>query len=562
MKHNYQKLIWLFCLLMVANVNAQYQLTINDVEFDTSTGTITAYKWPEHSGTAIRIPDNFNGIQVKVIGELSFYNIRHLSDPSSGLTKVEIPNSVIQISQSAFQHNQITSLSLNSGLVSIKKEAFRNNKLTELVIPNSVKLIDTCAFGSNEIKSVTFPEDLKTIYLGAFEGNNLNALNLPQFLERIEQDAFYGNNISELDLPESLTYLNGFRENSFATITIPSHVKEIGLHAFSYNPFKSLTIQNGVEKIGKYAFSTKEGVHYEKNSLKNIQANSYSLEGTIEIPQSVKEIDDYAFESNRALTQVVFNNGIEKIGINAFATCGFTSVEIPATVKIIEKGAFYGNQIASLTLQDGLQVLEQGAFAQNYLTLVSVPGTVKRIGSKAFYGNTTMDEIIINEGTEIIGSECFSYNQTISTISLPKSLLQIEEKAFFNSYFVTTSLPVSEMAGKIFSHWATYLMNTDNIIEEVTGISGGNEGYGYIAIFKDTPTNITSDKKHQLVYTNPVKNIFSVNTTGKLEIYNLHGSKVFESNINSNVPVNLSHLSQGMYVFVIDNSTKAKFIKQ
>lgn len=562
MKHNYLYLIWLFCLLMVANVNAQYQLTINDVEFDETTGTITAYKWPEHAGASIKIPDNFNGISVKIIGEVSFYNLNHSTEPTSGLTEVEIPESVVQINQSAFQHNQISSLKLKEGLIAIKKDAFSNNILTKVNFPNSVSLIDTCSFRDNNLIDITFPEDLRTIYLGAFQGNSLNKLTLPQSLERIEQDAFCGNNISELNLPVSLTYLNGFRENSFTQITIPSHVKEIGWHAFSYNPTTNLTIQDGVKKIGRYAFSTTLGVHYEPNSLKSGQANDYSLEGTIEIPSSVKEIDNYAFEKNGALTQVIFNNGIESIGINAFAACGFTSVEIPVTVKIIKDGAFGGNQITSLTLQDGLEKLEQEAFAQNQLTYITIPGTVKRIGSKAFYGNTTMDEIIINEGTEVIGSECFSYNQSISTVSLPKSLLQIEEKAFFNSYFATTSLPVTEKQGKVFSHWATYLNNIDNTIAEVTGISGGNEDYGYIAIFKDTPTSITSDKKHQLVYTNPVKNIFSVNTTGVLEIYNLHGSKVFESNINSNVPVNLSHLSQGMYVFVVDNSTKARFIKQ
>ncbi len=560
MNRYYTNIIWLLSLFSSLSINAQYTLSKEDVEFDASTGTITAYKWPEHAGTSIIIPNDFNGIKVKALGPASFYNLKFLADPTSGLTNVVIPSSVSEIGQSAFEYNQISSILLNLGLISIKKDAFRYNKLTEISFPNSVCLIDTAAFASNNISDISFPDELKTIHLCAFMMNSISTLDLPQSLEIIEEDAFYGNNISELNLPESLTYLNGFRENSFTQITIPSHVEEIGLHAFSYNPCKKLTIQNGVKKIGRFAFSTTWGVHYETNSLKQGQANDYSLEGIIEIPSSVKEIDDYAFENNGALTQVIFNDGVEKIGINAFAACGFTTVEIPETVKSIGDGAFRGNQIASLTLHDGLEEIKQEAFAQNQLTYVVIPGTVKRIGSRAFYGNSTMDEIILNQGVEIIGAECFSYNQSISSITFPTSLLEIEEKAFFNSFFVSVTLPTPTKEGKKFSHWSTYSGDVGNTVNKVVNLSG-NDDLGYVAIFEDPATGIKEQPLKEIVYDSSVNNNFTINKSGKLEIFNMNGIEIYTKEIKANEVVNLSTIPAGLYIFVLNNNISGKFIK-
>ncbi|MDY6064770.1 MAG: leucine-rich repeat protein [Finegoldia sp.] len=104
-------------------------------------------------------------------------------------------------------------------------------------------------------------------------------------------------------------------------------------------------------------------------------------------------------------------------------------------VKGIGKQAFASNKtkirLTSLSLPEGLEVIEDGAFFNNDLTSVSLPSTVKSIGKIAFASNTKLEKIDLNEGLENIGQQAFLKDSSLSgELLIPSSLDHLFTSAF------------------------------------------------------------------------------------------------------------------------------------
>ena len=128
-----------------------YELTLDDVEFDASTGTITDYLNSEEDD--IIIPSSFN-VDGKDVA-------------------------VVCIGEHSFEYNNLTSLKLPSSLVSVKKWAFEGNSLISLEFPANLTSIDRNAFSFNNLSSVSFSANLTSIGEYAFYENNLSSFQLP-----------------------------------------------------------------------------------------------------------------------------------------------------------------------------------------------------------------------------------------------------------------------------------------------------------------------------------------------------------------------------------------------
>ncbi|QKX31352.1 leucine-rich repeat domain-containing protein [Metamycoplasma hominis] len=62
----------------------------------------------------------------------------------------------------------------------------------------------------------------------------------------------------------------------------------------------------------------------------------------VTIPNNIKEIDDSAFLGCQNLKKVILNEGLEKIGDEAFYNTNIESITIPASVKKFGYSAFFG----------------------------------------------------------------------------------------------------------------------------------------------------------------------------------------------------------------------------
>lgn len=132
---------------------------------------------------------------------------------------------------------------------------------------------------------------------------------------------------------------------------------------------------------------------------------------SVEIPDTVKEIQDYAFSSNRSLKSVKLPKSLETIGTNAFFNCSsLESIELPASLKEIGVYAFSAAGLKSVTIPESktLTTLDQYVFFQcQELTEVTLPSTITSIAENTFAD--CPNKITINAPK---GSYAISYAKT------------------------------------------------------------------------------------------------------------------------------------------------------
>ena len=178
-----------------------------------------------------------------------------------------------------------------------------------------------------------------------------------------------------------------------------------------------------VTTIGEYAFCYS---FYDQLYGKNIE--------TINLPNSIKAIEKYAFLANHSIKKITLNEGLEKIGENAFEKTKISSINIPSSVKEIGNGAFSScYDLSQVALNEGLEKIGDYAFKDTKITSIDIPSSVKEIGNGAFSSCYDLSQVALNEGLEKIGDSAFNYTK-ITSITIPSSVKEIGNNAFAGFY--------------------------------------------------------------------------------------------------------------------------------
>lgn len=411
--------------------------------------SVNAYK-NEYTGNVV-IPEsvayNGNTYPVASIGSLAFCNC-------SGLTSINIPNSVTYIGRNAFEGC--------SGLTSIN-------------IPNSVTYIDCYAFEScRGLTSITIPKSLNLIDEDAFLGCvKLNSVYISDLSAWCNINFQGGEGYTSPFRYASHLFLNG---KEIIDLVIPDDISSIRNSAFSgCTCLTSITIPNSVTFIGDAAFSGCSGLTSVISEIENpfdINNNAFNVIPT-NVPLIVPKGTKAAYQGEKGWSS--FNIIIEKITEKKRAIHVATAGTLQNLISEDEK-----YQIEELTLTGELNgtdfnLIREMAGNIKYrksgdeIGSISTNGKLKSLdiseveikdGGNAYYyvfDRTESENIGISTSHNKITYGLFA-STNIESIVLPKNVTYIDNGAFAYTNLISLTIPDKVTAiGSLYSpRWEEY----------------------------------------------------------------------------------------------------------
>ena len=332
---------------------------LENVTLEEGIEVIPYYLLAESGIKVIHLPDS-----VKEIGERAFWNCTALEEVKlskelitltglafgkcTGLTSIEIPKTLTTVKTVYYSYNDqgpfydcsnLKNVTIEEGAETIPQYLFAKSGIAEIQIPDSVKEIKAFAFWNcTELEEVTMSEQLTTL-TGLVFGNctGLTSIKLPKTLTTVNtkyygsdyQGPFYGcSNLENVTLEEEMEIIPQylFKESGITTIQLPDSIKEIQEYVFgNCIELAEISLPAHLEEIEGKAF-------YNCDNLTEIT-----------IPKSVIYGGGYWFEECDNLRKIVLEEGTEKILDDAFRNLKSDfAILIPVSVISIGNRSFEG----------------------------------------------------------------------------------------------------------------------------------------------------------------------------------------------------------------------------
>ncbi len=166
---------------------------------------------------------------------------------------------------------------------------------------------------------------------------------------------------------------------------------------------------------------------------------NFSRENTkiekITIPATIKKIPNYAFYKCTKLSEVVLNEGLERIGSYAFDSCQLKKVIIPSTCTVIENSAFeYNKDLYQVYLPISVTTVEQYAF---YSINASAYICIEHSSVPSWGNNWRSGATVYTSCTKLVEGEDYNYvtrsvsgNNNVIILRLSEATSQLESFTF------------------------------------------------------------------------------------------------------------------------------------
>ena len=298
------------------------------------------------------------------------------------------------------------------------------------------------------VTSVVIQSGVETVGKNAFQScTNLESVTLPaQGLRSIGDVAFY-----HCDALAAITY-----PEATATVTLPEGVEDIGDNAFGFCALTTFHIPASVATIGESAlykctalteitvseentaFSAADGILFNKDQTELIWYPAQKSLTEYTLPESVREIGNYAFNSCPTLNKVTFpaveDGGLEEIGEYAFAYSAVSELTIPVSMTTVGDYAFY--ECTGLSDNDGNAVgaVNYGGNRQQWSALVMGTGNYRLTNSNIIFGDMRQDNVVAS-------GECGSLGNNVSWSLNIEGEFRISGKGTMRDYRSANSVP-------------------------------------------------------------------------------------------------------------------------
>lgn len=350
---------------------------------------------------------------------------------SDGIVNLNIPNSVVRITDNAFvNRTDLTSVLLGDSITTIGNAAFLNcTNLVSVLWNNNVDSIGHSAFsGCASLSSINLPNSVSFLGANAFSNcTSLASISLSNCLTAINEGTFNGC-------------------TSLTNITLPNTVTSIGYGAFrNCSALSSVTLGNNVTAIGNEAF-------YECTNLSSIT-----------LPNTLTSIGDQSFGDCSSLSEITIPGSVTNMGWAAFAGCNniatvnfnatacrqtgysfqnlpnLTTLNIGTDVQYIPPYMFRScTGLVSLSIPDAVTEIADGAFSEcSNLTSAAIGNGVSSIGNNAFAQCTRLTNVSLGENIETIGNSAFLNCGIIGELVVPQGVISIGNNGFKDCFGIT-----------------------------------------------------------------------------------------------------------------------------
>lgn len=247
-------------------------------------------------------------------------------------------------------------------------------------------------------------------------------------VDGVGPSAFYGcPSLQTLTLPEGLKYISesAFRQcEALKEVVIPNTVTSVENHAFyQCTNAEKLVLSEAMTVITAQSFA-------EMASVK-----------VLEIPESVVTIENEGCNFMESLTQLTFGEGLEEIGSYGFGGCGISSLELPQSLKKIGEYAFDSNKNLAKIDFGGIIEIPYCAFAAaKSLVEVVIPDCVTSIAGSAFKNCGKLKSVNTGNGVKTLGDGAFIYSNSLKTVVLGASVESLGTNCFRNGNGTVTGI--------------------------------------------------------------------------------------------------------------------------
>ena len=230
---------------------------------------------------------------------------------------------------------------------------------------------------------------------------------------------------------------------------IPYGVKIICRDAFKKMAnIKTVIIPNTVEEIEDFAFSS---LHIEN----------------VSVPESIIKWGKSVFYMCEELKDVHFEEGLTRLGKDMFMTCdSLENIVIPESIKGLPDNIFYScKSLKQIKLPSQLAYIGENAFCHcEQLESIELPATLIGLCDDTFSDCYKLSRIVVPEGVTVISSRCFARCDELKTIRIPSTLQHIDDDTFEDCSNIIMEVPIGESP----RYWELKIDNVSMIVEYET----------------------------------------------------------------------------------------------
>lgn len=206
------------------------------------------------------------------------------------------------------------------------------------------------------------------------------------------------------------------------------------------------------------------------------------------IPYGVTLIGEKSFVSSK-ISSIEIPNSVTSISQWAFGNCNrLSSLVVPQSVTDIGKGAFSGCwSVKTIILPDDLTRINDATFFMcNLLNSIEIPKNVKSIGNEAFAHCFSILSIKIPTGAESLGNCVFYCCRNLTSIEFPNSLKSIGHDAFYECWSLVNIKLNFDNPNDVPQGFRDHTLNPSKIILQVpTGAESAYLTHPFFSKFKN-----------------------------------------------------------------------------